>query len=115
MSLSETNSNGLVMPVSPMNGNGGYGWNDGSFWIIILFLFAFMGNGWGGYSSRRGRSRVTGRYVSRDDGSFGSYEGSNRSYHGSPMVEKLERMMEDARSEKERRMIEEWIDKAERM
>ena len=23
------------------------GWNDGSFWIIILFLFAFMGNGWG--------------------------------------------------------------------
>ena len=22
------------------------GWNDGSFWIIILFLFAFMGNGW---------------------------------------------------------------------
>lgn len=23
------------------------GWGDGSFWIIILFLFAFMGNGWG--------------------------------------------------------------------
>lgn len=52
MSLSE-NGNGLVMPVSPMyGGNGssnGFGWGDGSFWIIILFLFAFMGNGWGNW------------------------------------------------------------------
>ena len=49
MSLSE-NGNGLVMPVSPMYGNGmsnGFGFGDGSFWIIILFLFAWMGNGWG--------------------------------------------------------------------
>ena len=31
------------------------GWNDGSFWIIILFLFAFMGNGWGnGYGGGNG-------------------------------------------------------------
>ena len=51
MSLSE-NGNGLVMPVSPMYGNGsnGFGFGDGSFWIIILFLFAWMGNGWGGWS-----------------------------------------------------------------
>lgn len=28
------------------NGNGWFG-GDGSFWIIVLFLFAFMGNGWG--------------------------------------------------------------------
>lgn len=28
--------------------NGNYGWGDGSFWIIVLFLFALMGgNGWG--------------------------------------------------------------------
>ena len=50
MALSETNGNGLIMPVAPMYGNGatnGFGWGDGSFWIIILFLFAFMGNGWG--------------------------------------------------------------------
>ena len=27
--------------------NGGFGgWGDGSFWIIVLFLFALMGNGW---------------------------------------------------------------------
>jgi len=54
MSLSE-NGNDMVMPVSPMFngvGNSGFGWGDGGlFWIIILFLFAFMGNGWGnGYN-----------------------------------------------------------------
>ena len=53
MALSENGSD-MVMPVGPMygNGSGGFGnWNDGSFWIIILFLFAFMGNGWGGYGN----------------------------------------------------------------
>ena len=51
MSLSyENGSNGMVMPVSPMMG--GYGYNgtmggDGIWWMMILFLFAFMGNGWG--------------------------------------------------------------------
>lgn len=36
--------------------NRGFGsWGDGSFWIIILFLFAFMGNGWGnGYGGGNG-------------------------------------------------------------
>ena len=29
------------------NGSNGFGnWGDGSFWIIVLFLFALMGNGW---------------------------------------------------------------------
>ena len=51
MSFSE-NANGMVMPVAPMNGagngyGGGFGWGDGSFWIIVLFIFALMGN-WGG-------------------------------------------------------------------
>lgn len=46
------NANGMVMPVAPMNGGGYYGGSgfmggDWSFWIIILFLFAFMGNGFG--------------------------------------------------------------------
>lgn len=51
MSLSE-NGNGLVMPVGPMysNGGSGFGWGEGGlFWIIVLFLFAFMGNGFGGF------------------------------------------------------------------
>lgn len=44
-------SSDIVMPVAPMgatNNNGGIGWGgDGSFWIIILFLFAMFNGGWG--------------------------------------------------------------------
>lgn len=52
MSLMDNGSNGMVMPVSPMYGGGGYGnsfgyGGDGLFWIIILFLFAAMSGGWG--------------------------------------------------------------------
>lgn len=51
MALSE-NGNGIVMPVAPMSNGYGYGdgmgWGNGSFWIIVLFLFAMMGNGFGG-------------------------------------------------------------------
>lgn len=84
-----------------------------------------------GYSSRRGRSRRTGRYMSRGSyegasNSFGSYDGSyeydgasnrgsnraNYSGHGK-MIQHLERMYDEAEDEKERRMIEEWIRKAE--
>ena len=44
------NGGNMTMPVQPMgNGGGNCFWGDGSFWIIILFLFAFMGNGWGGF------------------------------------------------------------------
>ena len=50
--MSLTNENGLsaadVAAVMGGSGhNGGYGWGDGSFWIIVLFLFAVMNNGWG--------------------------------------------------------------------
>lgn len=77
-----------------------------------------------GYSGRRGRSRVTGRYMnmgrSYEDGmsrrnSFGSYdEGpSYRGYSGHNIMEHLEEMMGEAKNEQERRMIEEWMRKAE--
>ena len=49
------------MPVGPMYGNGssnGFGWGDGSFWIIILFLFAFMGNGWGNWGGNSGTTTI---------------------------------------------------------
>lgn len=52
MSLNENGNGSMVMPVGPMygNANGFGGFADGGlFWIIILFLFAWMGNGWGGY------------------------------------------------------------------
>lgn len=47
--MSLTNENGMVMPVGPM---GSYGYNDGfggngMWWLLVLFLFAFTGNGWG--------------------------------------------------------------------
>lgn len=45
MSLS-SDSAVLTMPVQPANTNGGNGFgfgNDGAWWIIILFLFAFCG------------------------------------------------------------------------
>lgn len=50
MSFVNDGNGSLVMPVGPMSGNGGFGagFGDGSFWIIVLFLFALMGNGWGG-------------------------------------------------------------------
>lgn len=53
------NGNGLsaadVAAVVGNNGAFGNGfWGDGSFWIIILFLFAFMGNGWGGFGGNVG-------------------------------------------------------------
>lgn len=54
MSLTD-NGNGLsaadVAAVVGNNGNGfnnGFGWGDGSFWLLVLFLFGFMNNGWGG-------------------------------------------------------------------
>lgn len=49
------NGNGLsAADVAAVMGNNGYGngnmgWGDGSFWIIVLFLFALMGNGFGGF------------------------------------------------------------------
>lgn len=41
-----------VAAVAGNDGRGNNGWGDGSFWIIVLFLFALMGNGWGnGYGN----------------------------------------------------------------
>lgn len=59
MSLVDNGSgNGMVMPVSPMNGSYGAGsWGgDGSFWIIVLFLFALMGNWGNGFGGNAGGS-----------------------------------------------------------
>lgn len=74
-----------------------------------------------GYSTRRGRSRTTGRYVSRgrsyESPSYGSNDmasrGSYRGYSGHGIMEHLEMMYDEAGDEQERRMIEEWMRKAE--
>lgn len=60
MSLSSDGAPILTMPVAPTNsgGNGGFGWDgNGSWFIIILFLFAFLGwgnNGWGNNGGNSG-------------------------------------------------------------
>lgn len=77
-------------------------------------------NSYGGYSTRRGRSMTTGRYVSRDpypqnmsyrrsygDPYMTGYSGHNR------MIDELERMRDEAQTERERMMINEWISNAE--
>lgn len=52
-----SNGSGMYMPVAPASnygGNGGFGWGDGSFWIIVLFLFALMGNWGNGFGGGNG-------------------------------------------------------------
>lgn len=50
--MSLMDNSGMFMPVAPTGNSCGSTWGDGSFWIIVLFLFAIMGNngfgGWGG-------------------------------------------------------------------
>ena len=52
MALTDENNTGMVMPVAPMygnGGNGGFGFGDNGFWIILLFiLLGGWGNGFGG-------------------------------------------------------------------
>jgi len=54
--MSLVDNGGMYMPVAPAgNGYGGNGmFGDGCFWLIVLFLFAFMGNGWGGMGAGNG-------------------------------------------------------------
>ena len=50
MALTDGNGTDMVMPVSPMYGGGfggNSGWGGDGWWILLLFLLAFNGNGWG--------------------------------------------------------------------
>lgn len=62
MSLTDSGSNGLVMPVSPLYGGGGSGlgggWGDG-IWLILLVLFALGGN-FGGFGGGFGGANALG-------------------------------------------------------
>ena len=59
------------------------------------------------YSGRRGRDARTGRYVSRDIGGY------SRAMDKQRMIGKLEDMMDDAPSEKERRALQQCVTKLE--
>lgn len=58
-----------TMPVAPVNsGNGGFGWGgEGSWFIIILFLFAFLGWGNGGWGNNGNSGGVVDGYVLTSD------------------------------------------------
>ena len=77
-----------------------------------------------GYSSMRGRSATTGRYMSRDyDPMY--HETSRRYYDGRTgdgysghsikdrMIDRLEGMYDDAKTEHERKIVDEWINRIE--
>ncbi len=53
MALTDSGNGGMYMPVEPA-GNGNYGFGGCDSWWIILFLFAFMNNGWGGNGNQLG-------------------------------------------------------------
>lgn len=50
--MAMTDESGMVMPVSPIGGYGNSFGNDGSWWILLLFiLLGGWGNGFGGYGN----------------------------------------------------------------
>lgn len=56
-----TDGNGMYMPVAPAymgGGNSGFGGFGGDGWWVILFLFALMGNGWGGFGGGYGGNQL---------------------------------------------------------
>ena len=82
-------------------------------------------------SYRRGRSSVTGQYVSRDSGggasSRGSYDSSHRYYDGGSrnsgysghskrdrMIAALEEMYDNAQTNHEREFVQEWLERLSR-
>lgn len=67
MSLSYDNNGNLVMPVSPMgygNGNGFLG-GDGAWWLIVLLLIGWGGNGFGNFGGNGGAPYMINNDVQR--------------------------------------------------
>lgn len=61
MSLTDNGNTNMVLPVSPMGGtSNGFGFGDnGSFWILLLFILLGGNNGWGnGYGNGGGTTYV---------------------------------------------------------
>lgn len=122
MSLTSENGGGtgMVMPVAPMAGGAGYypvwnqnrntemhggqGGNSNAGGNISNNQSRDYSNNSYDYSNRRGRDARTGRYVSRDRG----YSRADEKEH---LLDRLEDMLDDASSERERRAIEQCIER----
>lgn len=54
MALTDGTEGGMVMPVTPMNNNGGFGFGGDGLWILILFFLLCGNGGWGGNGGMNG-------------------------------------------------------------
>ena len=64
-----------------------------------------------GDSYRRGRSPVTGRYISRGEDHMSYHDGYSGHSITDRMVARLEDMMDEARTEHEKQTVSQWIDR----
>ena len=60
--------------IAAVSNDNGFGGNNGAWWIIILFLFCFMGNGWTGC----GNDRAATANEVQNDFNFASLERQNQ-------------------------------------
>lgn len=67
--IESSNSNPMVMPVSPMygSGNDGFGNNNGSMWWFLILFFLLGGRGWGygGYGPNGSNNSSTSSEIQR--------------------------------------------------
>lgn len=77
MALTDENSGGMIMPVTPMGygGNGGFGFGGDWAWILLLLV---LGGGWGGFGGFGMGGAMMGAGMA--DG-FGLYPWLNNSEH----------------------------------
>lgn len=117
-----TTENGLsAADVAAVTGNnGGFGnWGDGSFWIIVLFLFALMGN-WGGNGfggNGGGAMPYNDRYSYGNNnmnmGGRGNYaydDGYSRMSSSDKMMNELQMMMDESSSARDKAIIQRALD-----
>ena len=64
-----------------------------------------------GDSYRRGRSPVTGRYISRGEDNMSYHDGYSGHSIKDRMVARLEDMMDEAKTDHERQTVSQWIDR----
>lgn len=112
MALSD-NGNGLSAAdvAAVMGNNNGFGFgNDGSGRRYYHDSYGYD-ESYHGDSYRRGRSPVTGRYISRGEDHMSYRDGYSGHSIKDRMVARLEDMMDEAKTDHERQTVSEWINR----
>lgn len=89
-----------------MNRNGGYSYGSG----LLPNDPYYYDERYDGMSGRRMRSATTGRYMSGTNRSYGNYGMSGHSIKDR-MIAKLESMYDEATTDHERQVVDEWIER----